>query len=207
MPSRSTAPHSTGFSTNGKLKLPEAPSALTEWRRRDWAFAWAKSPASHLITRPGWQTRSPEANAGKLKRAPPSLCVPLVGHASACPRRSPAPSVQGTPSGGDKVFVNAFLRNAEELFAIARRGTGEDGDFSVLVGSDGGIHMVYGSDWGLEPLRQHHGARAAYRVTRSAGRVALEGRSLGASCRLESSRPARALHNPVACIPFYQAVS
>jgi hypothetical protein len=77
----------------------------------------------------------------------------------------------------------------------------------VLVGPDGGIHMVFGSDWGLEPLRQHRGARAAYRVTRSAGSVALEGRSAGASCRLEATRPARALFGPLAQIPCYQTVS
>ncbi len=111
------------------------------------------------------------------------------------------------PGGGDKVFVNAFLRNAEELFATAQEGAGDDCQVSVLVGADGGIHMVFGSDWGLEPLRQHHGAQAAYRVTRSGGSVALEGRSAGASCRLEAARPARVLFGPVAHIPCYQMVS
>ena len=84
--------------------------------------------------------------------------------------------------------MNAFLTNAEELFATARQDAGADCQFSVLVGTEGGIYMVYESDWGLEPLRQHHGARAAYRVTRSAGSVALEGRSAGASCRMEAAR-------------------
>ena len=103
--------------------------------------------------------------------------------------------------------MNAFLRNAEELFRTARQVSGEDCQFSVLIGSDGGIHMVFGSDWGLEPLRQHHGARAAYRVTRSSGSVALEGRSAGASCRLEAARPSRALLGPLAHVPCYQTVS
>jgi hypothetical protein len=111
------------------------------------------------------------------------------------------------PSGGDKVLVNAFLRNAEEIFAAARQDAGEDCQFSVLVGADGSIHMVFGSDWDIEPLRQHHGARAAYRVTRSAGSVALEGRSAGASCRLEAAHPARALLGPLAHIPCYQMLS
>ena len=103
--------------------------------------------------------------------------------------------------------MNAFLRNAEELFATARQDALEDCQFSVLVGADGGIHMVFGSDWGLEPLRQYHGARAAYRVTRSAGSVALEGRSAGASCKLETARPARVLFGPLANIPCYQTVA
>jgi hypothetical protein len=90
------------------------------------------------------------------------------------------------------LFVNAFLRNAEELFATARQDAG-------------GIHMVYESDWGLEPLRQHLGARAAYRVTRSAGSVALEGRSAGASCRMEAARPGSLL-GPLAHIPRYETV-
>jgi hypothetical protein len=111
------------------------------------------------------------------------------------------------PGGGDKVLVNAFLRNAEELFATARQDAGEDCQFSVLVGPDGGIHMVFGSDWDLEPLRQQHGARAAYRVTRSAGSVALEGRSVGASCRLEAVRPARALLGLLADSRCYQTVA
>jgi len=102
--------------------------------------------------------------------------------------------------------VNAFIRNAEELFATARQDAADDCQFSVLVGCDGAIHMVYGSDWALEPLRQHHGARVAYRVTRSAGTVALEGRSTGASCRMEAARPARILLGPLAHIPCYQMV-
>jgi len=99
--------------------------------------------------------------------------------------------------------VSAFLKNAEELFAAARQDAGEDCQFSVLVGTDGGIHMVYGSDWGLEPLRQHHGAREAYRVTRSAGRVVLEGRSVGTSCKLEGVRAAQALLGAPGWIPGY----
>jgi hypothetical protein len=112
-------------------------------------------------------------------------------------------AIQETYRGSDKVFVNAFLRNAEELFTTARQDAGEDCQFSVLVGADGGIHMVFGSEWGLEPLRQHHGAREAYRVTRSAGCVVLEGRSTGASCRLEAVRPAHALPGLSAQIPWY----
>lgn len=114
-------------------------------------------------------------------------------------------AIQGIGGGGDKLFVNAFLRNAEELFATARQDAGADCQFSVLVGTEGGIHMVYESDWGLEPLRQHHGARAAYRVTRSAGSVALEGRSAGASCRMEAARPGSLL-GPLAHIPRYETV-
>jgi len=101
--------------------------------------------------------------------------------------------------------VNAFLRNAEELFATARQDEGEDCQFSVLVGTDGGIHMVYDSDWGLEPLRQHHGAREAYRVTRSGGRVVLEGRSAGACCRMEAVRAARVLFGAPGWVPWQAA--
>jgi len=84
------------------------------------------------------------------------------------------------------VSVSAFLRDAAALFEAASRGGGDDSQYSILIGTDGGIHLVSGSDWALESLRQHHGAQAAYRITRAAGRVALDGRSCGGSCRLES---------------------
>jgi hypothetical protein len=85
--------------------------------------------------------------------------------------------------------VNAFLTHAEQILETARQGEGEDCGLSILVGRDGGIHMVTGSDWGLEPLRMHHGARAAYRVTRRGGCVQLEGRSDQEACLLQAGSP------------------
>jgi hypothetical protein len=82
--------------------------------------------------------------------------------------------------------VSAFLEHAEQIMETAQQGTGEDCRLSILVGREGGIRMVSGSDWELEPLRVHHGAQAAYRVTRRAGCVQLEGRSDDGICLLRS---------------------
>ena len=85
--------------------------------------------------------------------------------------------------------MSVFLRQAEEIFQTARQGGRDDGELAIVVGYDGGIRMFSGREWALEPLRLHHGARAAYRVTRSAGRVRLEARSAEESCVLESPAP------------------
>ena len=82
--------------------------------------------------------------------------------------------------------MSAFLKHAEEILETARQNSGEDCRISILVGRDGGVHMVMGSDWDLEPLRIHHGALAAYRVTRRAGNVQLEARSDEGACLLGS---------------------
>jgi hypothetical protein len=119
----------------------------------------------------------------------------------------PGTKIHETRQAGDKVFVNAFLRNAEEIFSTARQQAGDDCEISVLIGDDGGIHMVYGSDWGLEPLRQFHGAAAAYRVTRTAGAVALDGRSLAATCHMETAQPARLILGALSHAPCYRTAA
>jgi hypothetical protein len=95
-------------------------------------------------------------------------------------------------NGNDKESVSAFLKHAEEILETAGQGSGEDLRLSILVGRDGAIRMVAGSDWELEPLRMHHGARSAYRVTRRAGCVQLEGRSDEGACVLRSGPAAGA---------------
>src|SRR5689334_8480888 len=85
------------------------------------------------------------------------------------------------------VIVSAFLKDAEEIFQTARQGRAEDCELAILVSRDGGIHMLPASGWELEPLRLHHGALAAYRVSRAGGGVRLEARSAGESCVLQST--------------------
>jgi hypothetical protein len=58
---------------------------------------------------------------------------------------------------------------------------------ALLVNADGAIHVMPAEEWNLEPLRVHHGARAAYRVSRGRSGVRLEARSAaGQSCVLEA---------------------
>lgn len=82
------------------------------------------------------------------------------------------------------------MKHAEEIFLAAREGGLDDCEMSILVSRDGGIHMLPAADWELEPLRLHHGARAAYRISRKAGGVRLEARSADESCLLQTKPPA-----------------
>jgi hypothetical protein len=101
----------------------------------------------------------------------------------------------------DKVFVGTFLQHAEEIFTAAREGS-EDCELAILVGRDGGIHMLAAADWGLEPLRLHHGAQTAYRISRGGGRVRLEARSGMQTCLLEAA-PRRRVSAQLADFPQY----
>jgi hypothetical protein len=99
--------------------------------------------------------------------------------------------------------VSAFLRHAEEIFAAARTAGPEDCDMAILVNRDGGIHMIAGADWELEPMRQHYGASAAYRVNRNGGQVKLEARRANESCTLVAEQPVRATRYGLADFPQY----
>ena len=105
----------------------------------------------------------------------------------------------------DKNFVRAFLKDAEEIFQTARQGGREDCELAILVGRDGGIHMLAGSGWELEPLRLHHGAKAAYRITRNGGGVRLEARSAGEACLLQA-KPARPWRAALPDFPQYLTI-
>ncbi len=89
----------------------------------------------------------------------------------------------------DKILVTDLLRNAERIFETAASADGaelESGTLAILIGQDGGIHMLMGNDWPLESLQSHHGASAAYRVSRTGSMVRVEGKSRTSSCVLES---------------------
>src|SRR5437899_1884289 len=86
----------------------------------------------------------------------------------------------------DKDFVTGFLENAERIFETAALGEPESGDLAILIGQDGAIRMLMGSDWPLDSLQAHHGAMAAYRVSRSGSQVRVEGKSRTGSCVLQS---------------------
>jgi hypothetical protein len=111
-------------------------------------------------------------------------------------------------SGGarDKNFVSPFLKHAEEIFQTAKEGGLDDCEMSILVSREGNIHMLAGADWELEPLRRHHGARAAYRISRKSGGVRLEARSADESCLLQTRRPTRLLPALMPDFPQYLTI-
>jgi hypothetical protein len=114
-------------------------------------------------------------------------------------------AVHNSRNARDKEFVSAFLKDAEEIFQTAREGGREDCEWSILVGRDGGIHMLAACGWELEPLRLHHGAKAAYRVTRSGGGVRVEARSADEACLLQA-KPARPRRAALPDFPQYLTI-
>jgi hypothetical protein len=85
--------------------------------------------------------------------------------------------------------VTDFLTNAERILETAASADGaelESGALAILIGQDGGIHMLMGTDWPLDSLQAHHGASAAYRVSRTGGQTRVEGKSRTGSCLLQS---------------------
>jgi hypothetical protein len=99
--------------------------------------------------------------------------------------------------------VTDFLENADRIFETAASAAGaepESGNLAIVIGQDGAIRMLMGSDWPLDSLQAHHGARAAYRVSRIGSQVRVEGKSRTESCLLQSepisSVARRLLANP-----------
>jgi hypothetical protein len=89
--------------------------------------------------------------------------------------------------------VEAFWADAENLFETARQSSqsgGLDCDWAILIGPQGDIRMLEAGGWALPSLLAQHGAETAYRVTREAGRVCLEGRRGSQTCMLRSETPA-----------------
>ena len=106
----------------------------------------------------------------------------------------------------DKYLVTDFLANAESIFetaASANDGGLESGAMAILIGQDGAIRMLMGSDWPVDSLQSHHGARAAYRVSRSGTQVRVEGKSPSGSCLLQSEPAALAAKRLLADRPRY----
>jgi hypothetical protein len=99
-----------------------------------------------------------------------------------------------------------FLANAERIFDTAASADGaelESGNLAILIGQDGAIRMLMGSDWPVDRLQSHHGASAAYRVSRRGAQVRVEGKSRTGSCLLQSEPPALVARRLLADRPRY----
>src|SRR5262249_52298161 len=95
---------------------------------------------------------------------------------------------QRNQEANDKKGVSAFLKQAEEIFATAGAAGAEGTELAVLVDHAGCIQVLAAGGWSAEALRVDRGARTVYRISRSAGRVRLEGRTAEQRCLLESAR-------------------
>lgn len=76
-------------------------------------------------------------------------------------------------------------------------------NWSILLSAGGQIEMVAASGWALESLRRERGAEMAYRVGEAEGRIAVEGRTLSRTCRIESETPAALARRLLGAPPAY----
>jgi hypothetical protein len=89
--------------------------------------------------------------------------------------------------------VSRFLDDARAIFdaaEVASRSGQPVTHFTLLIAADGALNMLTDSDWPLDRLLAERGARAAYRIGESAGRIRLEARCGAQTCTLESQAPA-----------------
>jgi FAD/FMN-containing dehydrogenase len=106
----------------------------------------------------------------------------------------------------DKKGVQSFWKNAQELLSTAGQAGPEDCEISILVGRDGSLHMLAEAGWELEPLRAHHGAQAAYHISRRDGAIRVEARSAGECALLEQRAPGRRAPFLLPDFPQYQTL-
>jgi hypothetical protein len=100
--------------------------------------------------------------------------------------------------------VSRFLEDAESLFQTASAsspGAAELTDLAIAVGPGGAIRITQASGWDLAAWQAHCGARSAYRVSRNAHSVRVEGRSGSQSCLLRTEPPALTAHRLLNSIP------
>jgi hypothetical protein len=84
--------------------------------------------------------------------------------------------------------MDTLFENAHRIFEVARSGGAADNqDFALLIRPDGGLHFVMEAPFSMEAAALHCGARIAYRITRSADGVRVDGRGGGRNCVLEES--------------------
>ena len=91
--------------------------------------------------------------------------------------------------------MDEFLQNAERLLDGARAvaSVGQAcSEVAILIGRDGTIRTVSTPDWPLDSLALKYGARLAYRVSQTRGRIRVEGRADCRRCMLEAE-PRRGL--------------
>ena len=91
----------------------------------------------------------------------------------------------------DKLFVKAFLRQAEEILEIAVAGSSDAGDLAILIDRQGGMRMLDPNGWSLPALCAEFGGAAVYTVVRRTHTVRVEGWGGGERCLLQRDLGAR----------------
>lgn len=102
-----------------------------------------------------------------------------------------------TPPTADKLFVRAFLQQADDILDIAVHGDGSLQDVAILIDRQGGMRMLDPSGWSLPALGAEYGAMAVYKVERRGASVRVEGWDGSQRCLVQrNSRPTNLFHLP-----------
>ena len=75
----------------------------------------------------------------------------------------------------DKLFVRAFLQQAEDILDVAAAGDSTLQDVVIVMDRQGGMRMLDPSGWNLPALAAEYGATAVYKVERRGAAVRVEG--------------------------------
>ena len=87
---------------------------------------------------------------------------------------------------------DSFAARASQILEAAESASSRGqtcSDMTIVLGQDGSLKMIADSDWPLDSLVGHLGARSAYRVSQSDGRLRVEGQEGGRRCLLQSVSP------------------
>ena len=96
-------------------------------------------------------------------------------------------------AGSDKESVNRFWQDAVSIFETASSAPRDGGELNILIDDRGGLQIVAAEGWRPEALAAHYGPRTVYQVSQTADGVRVTGRSMGASCVLQTAKPAGTL--------------
>ncbi len=88
--------------------------------------------------------------------------------------------------------MSRFLEKAIELLEAAECSLAAGDrftDWTILITPTGAVQMLAGNDWPLASLQADRGAGMAFRISRRAGRIRLEGRAGSRTCLFETAKP------------------
>lgn len=85
----------------------------------------------------------------------------------------------------DKLFVRAFLQQAEDILEVAASGDSSLQDVVILMDRQGGMRMLDALGWSLPALTAEYGAKAVYKVEKRGQTVRVEGWDGSERCLLQ----------------------
>jgi hypothetical protein len=89
----------------------------------------------------------------------------------------------------------AFLKQAEDILAIATKSDAGLGDTMVVLDRQGGMRMVQAAGWSMAGLAAEYGAEAIYKVERRGSTVRVEGWNGTERCLLQGEKRTDRLRN------------